>query len=474
MRFVASLCCTILFLLAPAAFAATEVETTALANIVPITPTIGDQYNTTGITIGNWLYIYNEGNGRTPFDGPPYTWEDASCPDGHDKIIAWRAPITNGVPGALQRIGRISPCVYSPVPAPNDPNPHVAMGPGQVFSATVGGVQKYFLLADASDANTFHNIWRGESTNGSDWTWYISADINNSQFNGRRETIQEQTDTLQHFVTTIVQPYSFIHSDSGYLLDPILVSLDGSNNGQWWGFLNTYSCNANSCGSNFGEMVVNFDSQGNPSVRILTSAAPYTFTTLTSTGGPGGSFLFNVNPVLFHSDVNVKALLYDPTYGGYQLWGSNEGYSAPGLYGVAVNCNTSASLVCQNPSGCATGDGSGCPYNTRCNVFTLNTGTPGTSTDPTIYANKLEKSTFIWFPVTRFSFGADNFIAGSSGGRYFPSGYGGSREYPFRWNSPTGRRYVLSTTSDTAVCSRFLTFGVGGAAYIAQTEVALQ
>ncbi len=162
--------------------AATEVETTPLANVLPVTPTNYTLWNTTGITItdtnGTWLYLYQSGGYNVP---------SASCPVG-DKIIAYRALVTNGVPGSFQRVGRISPCVNSPVGSSA-----VYMGAGQVLKATVtsglscGGSApylKYELLADASDSYTFHDVWRGESCDGINWTWYISSYINNSQFNG--------------------------------------------------------------------------------------------------------------------------------------------------------------------------------------------------------------------------------------------------------------------------------------------------
>jgi hypothetical protein len=182
----------------------------------------------------------------------------------------------------------------------------------------------------------------------------------------------------------------------------------------------------------------------------------------------------SVTPYLFEQDVNVKTLLYDSTYGAYQLWGDHAGASAPGTYALGINCNTSTAITCPNIGGCATGDGSTCPYNTACNVFLDNTGVAGYSTDPAVYPNSTEKSTFVWYDVTRTSMSAENFIAGSTGGRYFPSGYFVARLYPFRWNSPTGGRYLFSTTADNLICSAFEPFGALGAEYVAKSQVALQ
>ncbi len=40
--------------------------------------------------------------------------------------------------------------------------------------------------------------------------------------------------------------------------------------------------------------------------------------------------------------------------------------------------------------------------------------------------------------------------------RSMPSGYSEARMYPFRWNSPTGIRYMFSATNDANICTKFL------------------
>jgi hypothetical protein len=136
------------------AAAATEVETTTGA--LAVTP-VGSstQYNTTGIQIGNYLYLYHQG-GASGTACPAIPGDPA--PSTGDQVIAYRALLTNGVPGSFQLIGRISPCVKAPVCTPLPPHwdcastfPLVSLGPGQVFRATINGVTKYHLLADASD-----------------------------------------------------------------------------------------------------------------------------------------------------------------------------------------------------------------------------------------------------------------------------------------------------------------------------------
>ena len=436
-------------LCASAAFALNEVETTGATRITPANAFA--LYNTTGITIGNYLYIYVQGGGQPG--------EDNSCNPSGDKIIAYRAPITNGVPGAFERVGRISPCVNSPTTDPGNPNARASYGPGQIFQATLGGVTKYHLLADVSDTISFYNVWRAESADGINWKWYISQDINNSQYNGVRETIHDSADVVTHTIDIVVQPQSFIHSTSVFVLNPILVSTHAlTNNAEWWGFFNYWSGS-----SNAGEMLIDWDSTGTvPTVSVVTNGTPgsYTFTPLPQNGGAGGSSTLNVTPYAFRTNVNVKTLLFDPTVNAWQLWGS----ANLGTYDQNVSCNTSTVLTCSTPGGCATGDGSGCPYGQACNVFLRNTGAPG----EVIQGNG---SGFLWWAVTRFTFGGDNGVYSLT--RYLPSGWEFARIFPFRWNSPTGRRYLFSATNDANICSQFLFSGFYKM-YVVQTEVAYQ
>lgn len=444
-------------LFANGAFPANEVET---AGGLPVTPQNSHAaYNTTGITIGNNLYVYHQGKGQPG--------EDASCTQPGDQIIAYRAPITNGVPGTFQRVGRISPCVFSPTADPNNPlgaNPPAFFGPGQIFQATLGGVTKYHLLADVSDARVFSNVWRAESADGINWKWYISQDINNQQFNGRKESFKDAADAALHTIDIVVQPQSFIHSTSVAMLNPILLSAQPlTNNAQWWGFFNFHSDIRK-----IGEMAVDWDATGTvPTVSMVSnvSGGSYTFTALPQNGGAGGSSTLNFVPYALRTDVNVKTLLFDATVNAYQLWGS----AHLGTYNANVGCNTATTLACNssngNPQhGCATGDGSSCPYGQSCNVFLRNTGAAG----EVIQGNG---SGFLWWAVTRVSFGGDNGVFSRM--RALPSGYELARNFPFRWNSPTGRRYLFSATNDANICSEFLYSGFLKM-YVVETEVAYQ
>lgn len=446
--------CFVFLSAAVAALGSNEVEQTAP---VRITPNNGFAfYQTTGITIGNYLYVYHQGGG-----GPG---EDNSCAAGGDKIIAYRALLTNGVPGTFQRVGRVSPCVFSPVtnPAhPQHPNPPASYEPGQIFRATVGGVTKYHMLADVSETISFYNVWRGETLDGINWKWWISDDINNQQFNGRREVIKDAVDVLQHTIDIVVQPESFIHTNTIFMLTPILLSTNGGvNNAQWWGFFNFWSN-----GFKVGQMSIDWDAAGTPTVKMVTnvSGTTYTWRTLTPTGGPAGSFLVDFVPWTFRTNINARTLINDTTTGsGFQLWAHSNNF---GGYGTNVGCDTTRALTCTQSGGCLTGDGSGCPQGMTCNVFLRNTGDAGEVMSG-------GGSGFVWWSVSRFSFGAaDNVVYSHT--RALPSGYEVARLYPFRWNSPTGRRYLFSTTNDANICSEFL-FSPFYKMYIVKTELAVE
>ena len=456
------------------AFALGEVETAGGARITPANGSTF--YNPTGITIGNYLYVYMQGSDPTA--------QEASCPSG-DKIIAYRALITNGVPGTFERVGRISPCVNAPVGATT-----ASYGPGQVFEATLGGVTKYHLLADASDTLSFYNVWRAESTDGINWTWHISSAVNNSQFtrmngcaaSGKRSdekkipgsvgklcvatglfgalaanwpAIPDRQKVLRE---TMVDADSFIHSTSVFILNPIMLSTNpGTNNAQWWGFFNYWSGT-----TNVGEWVINWDATGTvPTVRVVTnvSGGTYTFTNLPYSNGTS---TLNVTPWAFLTRAGAKTLLFDTAGNNYQLWTSTDSFAN---YDAGnVNCNVGTTLTCTNPNGCLGGDGSTCPNGAVCHPFLRNTGVSGEAVSG-------NGSGFYWYPVTRFTFGGQNLV--TSNVRYLPSGYELARAFPFRWNSPTGKRYLFSVTNDANICTQFLFSGFYKM-YVVSTELSLQ
>jgi len=431
--------------------AAAEVEAGAPVRVTP--PAAFSFYNPTGITIGKYLYVYSQGTGA-PGD-------DESCSRAGDKIIAFRAPIADGVPGRFERVGRISPCVNAPVSDPHHPdhpNPPASFGPGQIFRATVGRVRKLHLLADASDSINFFHVWRGESTDGINWKWFISDDINNQQFHGRRETIRDPSDAVEHTIDVVVQPRSFIHATAVGMLNPILLATNGAvNNAQWWGFFNFWDG-----AFAVGRMSVDWDSTGTiPAVRMVESVngSQYRWRTLKSTGGPGGSFLLDFRPYAFRVRSNAKTLIYDTAPDGYQLWATDE---TLGQYGSNVNCDTTKVILCDRPEGCATGDGSGCEFGYSCNPFLRNTGDRGDTV-------RGQTGGFVWWPVTRFSFGVNATVLRSDS-RYMPTGYVEGRLFPFRWNSPTGRRYLFSATNDENICNEFL-FSAYYKMYVVRTEL---
>lgn len=428
--------------------AAAEIEVGSPVRVTPASAFTF--YNPTGITIGDYLYIYAQGGGAPG--------EEASCGAASDKIVAFRARITGGVPGEFERVGRISPCVNAPVAGaahPLDPLP-ASFGPGQVFRATVGRARKVHLLADVSDTVNFFHVWRGESIDGVNWKWFISEGIDNRQFDGRRETIRDPSDAVAHTIDVVVQPQSFIRATSVGMLNPILLATNAAvNNAQWWGFFNFWSD-----GFAIGRMSVDWDSTGTtPAVRMVESVdgSQVRWRTLKA---DGGGFLLDFQPYAFRTRANAKTLLYDAAPGGYQLWAADE---TLGQYGSGVNCDTTKVLRCDRPEGCATADGSGCEFGDSCNAFLRNTGDFGDTW-------RGATAGFVWWPVTRFTFAPAPAVL-ESGGRFMPSGYAEARLFPFRWNSPTGRRYLFSSTNDANICEEFL-FSAYYKMYVVRTELA--
>lgn len=82
-------------------------------------------------------------------------------------------------------------------------------------------------------------------------------------------------------------------------------------------------------------------------------------------------------------------------------------------------------------------------------AFWLNTGPKGDVTCPSCPG-----SGFVWWPVTSTSIGDSNLVYSEV--RPLPSGYKEARMYPFRWNSPAGKRFLFSVTNDDNICTKFL------------------
>lgn len=421
---------------------ATEIEVPP-APVVVTPPNGFTAYNTTGIQIGQYLYLYHQGSGNVPDTTCDDPTNDPSTPDQGDKIIAYRALLTNGVPGAFERVGRISPCAKSPTCVPSvhwDCTPSrwapASYGPGQIFQATVNGHLKYHLLADVSDTLKFRNVWHAESDDGINWTWFISGIYNSSQF----ENATEPSDVVAHTINSVWSPAPFLEATETLglqLLNPVLRSARPlTNNARWWGFLNF----AGTGGGGVTALEIDW-STGAPQAKILTSTSPsWTYSNL------AGNTL-NVQPVNLHPAANVKTLHLEGQQ--YQLWG----WVPDGQNGVNVSCNTNTTITCTNPNGCRTGDGSVVGYNQTGRPFWLNTGPPGDVPCPP--SNPGCKGAGLrWWPVTPTSFGAPNPVFSQI--RAMPSGYVLARMFPFRWNSPGGQRYLFSGTNDAYVCTQFL------------------
>lgn len=428
-----------IFLTALAAAHASEVE---VAGPMLITPANAfSHYNTTGVTIGSYLYLYQQGGGDIA---------DTTCPAG-DKIIAYRAPITSGVPGAFERVGRISPCVKSPACTPTatdtcNPWPNASYGPGQIFQATVNGVTMWHLLADVSNTRDFHNVWHAVSSDGIDWTWDISGSLNTSKTESIRESPgQPGGDVVKHKIVSNWSANPFLKSDSFGLLNPILTAVDGSNNAEWWGFFNLVG--------GVGALRVGW-STGAPAVSVLTNSTPPW--TPVSNGN-----LTGINPRVLYP-ANVKTLLLDPTSGQYQLWGS----VAAGTYGSNVDCATGNSATCSFQPNCPTGDGSTVAFGGMGRPFWLNTGPQGDVPCPTCQGAGLA-----WWPVTHATENLPPINTVFSQVRSMPSGYEVARLFPFRWNSPTGNRYLFSATNDAHICTELL-FSSFYKMYVTETTLA--
>ncbi|MEM9598607.1 MAG: hypothetical protein AAGD06_30355 [Acidobacteriota bacterium] len=445
----------LLFLLvpSPARLSAAETEVTPPVRITPPGSTF---YNTTGIVIGDHLWVYHQGDDGVEGGGDP------NCLGSQgDRIIAYRAPLDNGVPGAFERVGRISPAAKSPVRnddfwPPSCVHPPAAFGPGAVFKSTTDGVTTYHLLADVSDTFIFQNVWRAESTDGLNWTWYVSGTGN---ANGTETLVRSDTaGTYTLTSESSAEPFLEITVAGYSLLNPVMERrwpgvlppveekpvgqarvLAGGNqvpttDGWWWGYLNFLQH-----GGDFGVtgLEVQWTASG-PTIRYLEDHA----------SGPrwrtavGGKI--DTAPAALIQGATVKSLVFEDLQ--YQVWG---GIRA-GTYGQNVGCDTDTEIQCQTPGGCPTGDGSHVAQGEFAKPFWLNTGPQG----PGQTGSAIHTSGVAWWPASPGAVGPRNLVFSLV--RPLPSGYGAARLFPFRWNAPGGGRYLFTATNDDNICDRFL------------------
>lgn len=327
-------------------------------------------------------------------------------------------------------------------------NPPASFGPGQIFQATVNGITKYHLLADVSDTNVFKTVWRAESSDGVNWKWYISGAANM----GHQTEMMVRSDNGQGYAIESMwssQPFLQTTASNVSLLNPILRSSSPTvSNATWWGFFNYVD---DFSGGGVGAMEVQWTT-GSPVVQVVTATSPsWQYTTVS-----GGTL--TTTPAAVIAGANVKTLHLEGAQ--YQLWGS----IAAGPYGAYVSCDTSYTAQCLHASGCNAGDGTKVPYLGTGRPFWLNTGPQGDVACP-----DCRGSQFAWWPVTATSIGGLNGVY--SYVRYLPSGYPEARIFPFRWNSPTGNRYLFSATNDANICNQFL-FNPYFLLYVVRTTMA--
>lgn len=444
-----------------------------------VTPTGSTYYNPTGIRIGNYLYMYMQGSDLTVEPVPPI-----HCDNDYygDTIIAYRAPIdpATGDVGALVRLGRISPSVYSPtngnptlwnsLNCPNG-NPPASYGPGQVFESTLNGVISYHLVADASDVFLFRNVWRAISSDGINWTWYVSGDANPAS--GGAETLT-RTDGGGSYTITWVKSAPLLKSDHATLrlTNPIFLGeVKKTGSGVWTGFMNYF--HDNQVGEKVAALKIEWSTSGppTPTVKVVTSTSPsWQYTTLANgtftNGGPSPAVLLN----------NHSIKTYTQTDRGLEAWGWTPEL---GTYGQNVSCaagwTTESLLTCTSPVGCATGDNIHLNQDQTKRPFWMNTGPAGDSACTAGQWGCWGSGFLVW-PVG--SGGVLNPAAGQavySEVRPLPAGYMHGRMYPFRidisgTNRDSLRRYLFSVTNDQQVCSEFL-YSVYYLMYLVKTEV---
>jgi len=281
----------------------------------PVTPTSGyTWYNPTAITIADggadYVYVYMQGgpNDSEPcdIDQNPATTNGPAVTG--DAIYAMRAPLNplTKLPGEFSRVGRISPCVPPPPGVPSiPPNIHAFFGPGQVFKSRIEGVDKYYLLADASNSALFREIWLGSSTDGKSWTWSVSS-ISQST----TEVYGRPGEVLRSIQSNPAPPLVTSEQLAGfYLLNPILVAKNlGQANEYWWGFFNFRTSDLV---EKIGQMKVARNG-GQWQASILTATSPYQYSQLA-----GGNQL-NVQPASVKSGA-AKSLVWSTVENSFEL-----------------------------------------------------------------------------------------------------------------------------------------------------------
>ncbi len=422
------------------AHAVSEVETGAVTQ-----PFAGLYYNPTGIAINGYLYIYVQGINAE--------CQTALGKQQGDVIDAFRAPLqADGTPGTFVKVGRISPCAVYP------PNPSIlaSFGPGQIFKATWKGTTAYHLLADMSDFFGFYEIWHGWTTDGLNWTWEVTGQSNCTAGQTCADPVTPGGTPARTITWKgVSQPLLSIDPSLGRLiLNPVMMATNGGiNNAEWWGYLKYWDGQFNTTG-----MRVLFDANGNPSVYLQsTLTAPFGYAQMANNRITSTSQLLPLIP-----GYNAKSLLNDSLSGVYQLWGSA---NVSGIFGQWVGCaagyTTSSVVTCQS------GNSFGCPVG-NCLIFGTcqPVGTQAVAFDSNTYTFQVGQG-FYWYQADRFSLGTQQGVGSLS--RYLPSGYSGSRDFPFRWNASNGKRFLFSSTSDAAICSKF-----AATPYIVKSEIVRQ
>lgn len=431
-----------LILLCSSVHAETYTETSAPNKIGPSTP--ATLYNGGGIQIGNELFIYMQGG-----DGQQGV-SDPDCLDyGGDHVIAYKAPIVNGdIGGPFERVGRVTPFLRSPTRDPDlwpeeCEHPPAAYGPGQIFQATVGGETKYHWIVDVSDVLIFNTVWRAESTDGVNWTWYVSGPNTSGT-----ETLTRSDTGASYDLDYIHQEEPFLRTDEGRsfaLLNAVVVSTESPlvNNAEWWGYLNFFKSGM----AGTAATVIKVDwSTGSPVVSRITHSSVKTpnweFVEL-----PNGNFVESPLPVVARKML-AKSLTYRPSTDTYELWG----HANIGTCGFDVTCNTENVLTWNGTDPFTTVDGTNLQPGDSGRPFWLMVSPQGDIADCS--SDAFERSAIVWYPTTKESIGLRQLL--HTDYRHNPSGYRTGMNYGFRWESPGGDDYIFTGTNDDNVCDKWL------------------